>query len=81
MAFDAGVSEEDKTSKLLRSLPALFAPLAILSSTQKLSFNRVITAEQAKIARRSIPNTPEASDGHRDEVKANLANAGRRNSR
>lgn len=56
--YDSDISETEKTSKVLRSLPPSFAPLAMVSSLQDLTFDKVVNAVQAKIAQRSNHNNP-----------------------
>ena len=54
--YDAELSESEKTSKLIRSLPSSFAPLAMAFSLQDLNFDKIVNAVQTEIARRANPH-------------------------
>ena len=55
-AFEVELTEKDKVSRLLRSLPASFSPLAMVSHLADASFNKIVNAVQAEIPRRSNPH-------------------------
>ena len=60
-AFDVELTEKDKVSRLIRSLPTSFSPLAMVSHLTDASFNNIVTAVEAEIARRSNPHNPQSS--------------------
>jgi len=61
--FDAELSPTDQTSKLLRSLPPSFSPLAMVSDLTEITFDKLVSAVQLEIARRSNPNNPQQGNG------------------
>jgi len=75
-SYDSQVKEEDKASKLLRTLPKSFAPLAMVAETSDLSLDRVVIAVEGELSRR-------LSKKDKDDVKASdgtrkVANASRK---
>jgi len=63
--YDEELSEKEKVSKLLRSLPNSFSPLAMVSHISSISLDGLINAVQAEISRRSNPFQlqPKVEDG------------------
>jgi len=61
--FNAELSPTDQTSKLLRSLPPSFSPLAMVSDLTEIKFDKLVSAVQSEIARRSNPNNPQQGNG------------------
>lgn len=53
-SYDSAIKEEDKASKLLRTLPESFAPLAMVAQTNDLSLEKVIAAVEGELSRRKM---------------------------
>ena len=51
-SYKKPTSEEEKASKLIRTLPDRFAPIAMVAETSNLSFHRIVASVQAEISRR-----------------------------
>lgn len=58
--YDTEISEPEKTSEMLRSLPPSFALLAIVSCLHELSFEKVVKVDQAELSRRSNLHNPQS---------------------
>eukprot|EP00737_Agarophyton_chilense_P002448 gb/GEZJ01002792.1/.p3 GENE.gb/GEZJ01002792.1/~~gb/GEZJ01002792.1/.p3 ORF type:complete len:141 (-),score=18.24 gb/GEZJ01002792.1/:87-509(-) len=54
--FDKKISEKEKVSKLFRSLPISFAPLAMKSNLTDSGFDSIFNAVEAEVVRRKNPN-------------------------
>lgn len=54
--YHTDISETEETSKMSRSLPPSFDPLAIVSSNHEISFEKVVKVVKTELARRS--NSP-----------------------
>lgn len=52
-AYGSTVREEEKVSKLLRTLPESFSPLAMVAETSNVELDRLITTIESELARRS----------------------------
>lgn len=52
-SYDSPLSAEDKVSKLLRTLPTRFAPIAMVAEASGVPFERVIASVKAEISRRN----------------------------
>ena len=72
--YDAELSESEKTSKLIPSLPSSFAPLAMVSSLQDLNIEKFVNAVQAEVAWRCGPhNVQQPNDNNTYQLKAHFA--------
>ena len=71
--YDAEVTETEKTSKLIRSLPASFSPLAMISTITSTTFEKVVNAVEAELSRRANPNNLQQENSLWPEKSANVA--------
>ena len=78
-AFDVELSEEDRASKLIRSLPESFSPIAMFCSLTDSNFDKIVSAVQSEIARRSNPHNPQNSSSS-TQPRANISKRGNRRS-
>ena len=60
-SFDVELTEKDKVSRFIRSLPVSFSPLAMVPHLTDAFFNNIVNAVQAEIARRSNPHNPQST--------------------
>jgi len=51
-AYGVAITEEEKSSKLLRTLPESFAPLAMVAESSGMTFDRIIATVESEISRR-----------------------------
>ena len=63
-AYNQELNEKEKTSKLIRSLPTSFAPIAMVATLLE-SFDKVESAVRAEVDRRKNPNNPQGSASHK----------------
>ena len=76
--YDVELTETEKTSKLIRSLPSSFSPLAMVSTMTTTTFEKVVSAVEAEISRRSNPKNPQRDSKPQVEKSANQASRGGR---
>lgn len=69
-SYDFAVKEEDKTLKLLCTLPESFAPLAMVAQTNDLSLERVIAAVEGDLSRRKLKTAKEVPSSN--PISSNL---------
>lgn len=60
--YDAELSDADKVSKLIRSLPPSFSALAMVSHLTSTSFDNVKIAVAAELERRANPHNPHSEN-------------------
>jgi len=54
--YDEDMPEKEKVSRLIRSLPHSFNPLAMVSTLMDTGFDNIVSAVQAALARHSNPH-------------------------
>ena len=50
--YDDEMPDDEKASKLIRTLPNSFAPLAMIQTVESIDVKRLVTVVQSKLARR-----------------------------
>ena len=51
-SYDKPITEEEKASKLIRSLPERFSPIAMVAESSNMPFERIVASVKAEISRR-----------------------------
>jgi len=72
-SLDEEISEKEKTSRLIRSLPQSFSPIAMVGNLLD-SFEKLEQAVRAEVDRRKNPHNPQSSNFNNDSQAKPKAN-------
>lgn len=87
-SYDQGISDEEKKTKLFRTLPESFKPIAMVCNVKQMSFKDVVNAMNTEIERQNNIHNPSTStvtaphnNNHQKDYFTYAANNGRKRGR